>query len=81
MVVIASYLGERKHPAWWLNLSTTPDATVQVGTRDFRVRARETSGDERESLWKDVVAVNADYAEYATRTDRLIPVVVLEPVA
>jgi deazaflavin-dependent oxidoreductase (nitroreductase family) len=78
-VVVASYLGEPRHPAWWLNLEAHPDAEVEIGGRKQRVRARRATGEERERLWKEVVAVNADYAEYQTRTTRDIPVVVLEP--
>jgi len=77
-VVIASYLGEPKHPAWWLNLSADPDATIQIGKQSIAVRARETDGQERESLWQEVVARQGDYEEYRKRTDRRIPVVVLE---
>ena len=77
--VIASYLGEPRHPDWYLNLKAHPEATVRVGGADLAVRAREAHGEERERLWRDAVRANADYDEYAKRTDRRIPVVVLEP--
>jgi deazaflavin-dependent oxidoreductase (nitroreductase family) len=77
-VVVASYLGEPRHPAWWLNLAAKPEAEVEVGGRKERVRARRATGEERERLWNEVVAVNRDYAEYQARTTRDIPVVVLE---
>lgn len=76
--VIASYLGEPRHPDWYLNLNARPEARVRVGSADLRVRAREARGDERERLWKEAVRMNADYEEYRTRTSRRIPVVVLE---
>ena len=76
-VVIASYLGEPKHPAWFLNLQAEPQADVQIGTARLRVRAREAEGAEREKLWSAVVAKTPDYAEYQSRTTRRIPVVVL----
>jgi len=78
-VVIASVLGEERHPAWWLNLRAQPETEIQVGGRRIPVRAREAEGPEREQLWQAVVARQPDYAEYATRTARRIPVVVLEP--
>jgi deazaflavin-dependent oxidoreductase (nitroreductase family) len=78
-VVIASYLGEPKHPDWWLNLKAEPRASVRVGSRDFAVTAREADGEERERLWKEVVARQGDYEEYRKRTTRRIPVVVLDP--
>lgn len=78
-VVIASVLGEARHPAWLHNLRAHPEARVQVGARAFSVRARETTGEERQRLWEEVVAAQADYAEYAKRTTRRIPIVVLEP--
>jgi len=77
-VVIASYLGEPRHPAWFLNLTAEPTADVQIGSAHHRVRAREAQGSEREELWRTVVAKTPDYAEYQQRTSRRIPVVVLE---
>lgn len=79
-VVAASYAGEPRHPAWWLNLLADPRARVQVGGRIVDVRAREAEGDERERLWRAIVAQEASFAEYERRTTRRIPVVVLEPV-
>ena len=77
-VVIASYLGEPNHPAWWLNLQANPSATVQIGRLHVPVRAREAEGAERETLWDRVVAIAPDYDEYTRRTKRRIPVVVLD---
>lgn len=78
-VVVASYLGEPRHPAWWLNLQAKPDASIQVGNQHIAVAAREAEGDEREQLWSAIVARQRDYAEYQKRTTRRVPVVVLEP--
>ena len=80
-VVIASFLGEPRHPDWWLNLRADPRAEVEIGSRHVAVLAREADGDERERLWTAVVARQKDYEEYQQRTTRRIPVVVLEPVA
>ncbi|HSQ00627.1 MAG TPA: nitroreductase family deazaflavin-dependent oxidoreductase [Candidatus Dormibacteraeota bacterium] len=77
-VVVASVLGEPRHPFWWRNLEADPEATVLVGRSRYAVRAREAVGAEREALWRLVVAKVADYEEYQARTTRRIPVVVLE---
>jgi deazaflavin-dependent oxidoreductase (nitroreductase family) len=78
-VVFASNAGEPRHPAWWLNLLADPHATVQVGGERFSALAREADGEERERLWDEIVRAYAGYAEYAERTSRRIPVVVLDP--
>jgi deazaflavin-dependent oxidoreductase (nitroreductase family) len=78
-VVIASFAGEPRHPDWWMNLKKNPHAEVERGGRRTRVVAREADGAERESLWREIVATEASYAEYQRRTTRRIPVVVLEP--
>jgi deazaflavin-dependent oxidoreductase (nitroreductase family) len=78
-VVIASYLGEPRHPSWYLNLASSPKVEVQIGKRRVPMIAREVSGEERSELWDEVVAKVADYAEYQERTDRQIPVVILDP--
>jgi deazaflavin-dependent oxidoreductase (nitroreductase family) len=77
-VVIASVLGEPRDPGWWLNLSASPETTVQVGRERIAVRAREAEGGEREQIWSAVVAQVPEYDEYRARTARRIPVVVLE---
>ena len=78
-VVIGSFLGEPRHPAWVHNLRAHSRATVQVGSRQLSVAAREARGDERARLWQQLVALQPDYRAYESRTDREIPVVVLEP--
>jgi deazaflavin-dependent oxidoreductase (nitroreductase family) len=78
-VVIASYGGEDRDPAWWRNLKANPEAEVLFGGRRVRVRAREADGPQREALWDRFVAADSSYAEYQRRTKRRLPVVVLEP--
>ncbi len=78
-VVIASSLGEPRHPDWWLNLKANTRATVRCGRDLIPVVAREAGGGERERLWNAVVKLNPDYTEYQRRTQRRIPVVVLDP--
>jgi F420H(2)-dependent quinone reductase len=79
LVIVASKGGSREHPHWWLNLDANPETTVQVGSERRRVRAREASDAEGERLWPRLVEVWPDYARYQRRTQRRIPVVVLEP--
>lgn len=78
-VVIASFLGEPRHPAWWLNLQANPRAEIEIGTQRIAVVAREADGNERQRLWNEIVRRQKDYAEYQSRTARRLPVVVLEP--
>ena len=68
-----------EHPQWYRNLQVHPDLDVQAGTETTPVRARELSGAEREKWWARCVEAFPPYAEYQTKTDRLIPVFVLEP--
>jgi len=76
--VIASVLGEPAHPAWYHNLVADPKVSITVGRDQIAVVARDAEGEERERIWDDLVQRSPDYAEYRTRTDRRIPVVVLE---
>ena len=77
---IASKGGAPEHPAWYRNLVQHPTVELQDGAakRDYTVR--EASGDERVVWWDRAVEVWPDYAEYQTKTDRQIPVLVIEPV-
>ncbi len=77
-VVIASYGGGARHPDWWLNLVAQPRADVEVGLSRYSVRAREAEREERERLWRRVTGWMPMYAFYQSRTERRIPVVVLE---
>ena len=77
-VVIASNLGDERHPAWWVNLKAEPTASVQIADLHYTVRAREAEGDEREKLWQAIAEKNSDYEQYRTWTSRRIPVVILE---
>jgi proline iminopeptidase len=77
-VIVASKGGAPKHPGWYLNLSNDPEVEVQVLDEVFPARARTAEGEERERLWRKANEVWRHYDEYQTRTDRQIPVVVLE---
>jgi F420H(2)-dependent quinone reductase len=78
-VVIASYGGMDWAPAWWLNLSQSPEATIEAGRAHRAVRARQTAGEERARLWSEVTAIAPGYLKYEAKTTRRIPVVVLDP--
>ena len=78
-VVIASYGGRPVHPAWYKNLDAEPDVRVQVHARRQTMVARTAGPEERECWWPRIVAAYGDYAVYQSRTNRQIPVVVLEP--
>ena len=77
--IVASNGGTAKHPVWWLNLEANPDATVEIGARKLRVRATETSGEEKRRFWERLVEMYPPYAEYQRKTGREIPVILLEP--
>ena len=78
VVVIASKGGAPKHPGWYLNLVANPDVEVQVGTERYRARASTVTGGERETLWKRLVGIYPPYVDYQNKTEREIPVVLLE---
>lgn len=80
-VVVASKGGAPKHPGWYLNLAAHPDVEVQILARRFQATARTASGAERAELWKQMAAIYPPYNDYQAKTDREIPVVVLEPAA
>ena len=79
IVIVASKGGIEAHPAWYLNLMANPDTEINWRGERRRVRAREAEGEERERLWKRMVEVYPAYAHYQARTERRIPVLVLEP--
>jgi len=81
IVVIASKGGAPSHPHWFRNLSANPEVTVELPGETFRARARVAEGDERDRLYRAQAAFMPNFDEYAAKTDRLIPVVVLERVA
>jgi F420H(2)-dependent quinone reductase len=78
LVVIASKGGSPKHPAWFHNVMANPETTVQVGANRRKVRARIATPEERARLWPIVVAAYSGYAHYQRRTEREIPLVILE---
>lgn len=79
-VVVASQGGRPTHPSWYLNLSAEPVVDVQVAADKFQARARTAGPGERDRLWRLMNEVWSNYTEYQKKTDREIPVVVLEPI-
>ena len=77
---VASKGGAPQHPTWYRNLVEHPLVEVQDGPNRGDYTAREVSGDERAQWWERAVAAYPNYADYQTKTDREIPVFVLEPV-
>ncbi|MGD0391458.1 MAG: nitroreductase family deazaflavin-dependent oxidoreductase [Acidimicrobiales bacterium] len=79
--VVASKGGAPTHPVWYFNLVADPHVELQDGPAKADLVAREVTGDEKSVWWERAVAAYPDYADYQTKTDRSIPVFVLEPVA
>src|SRR5690242_2763028 len=79
-VVVASKGGAPRHPGWYRNLVKDPNVEVQVMDDVFAAQARTATGEERERLWQLAAQQWPDYDAYQQRTDRQIPVVVLERV-
>lgn len=79
VILVASKGGYTKNPAWFHNLKAHPDTTIQIGSKRMRVHARVATPEERERLWKLAVDVYGGYETYRRRTEREIPLIVLEP--
>lgn len=79
--VVASLGGAPRHPVWYHNLTADPRVELQDGPRRRDYLAREVTGAERDLWWARAVDAWPDYAKYQAKTDRRIPVFVLEPLA
>lgn len=78
-VVVASKGGADDHPDWYRNLVDHPEVRVQVGSQVFSATARTADADAKDKLWPMMADIWPDYDDYAEKTDREIPVVILEP--
>jgi proline iminopeptidase len=79
-IIVASKGGAPQHPGWYRNLIADPVVEVQVGTKKLTARARTATGEERARLWQKAQQFWPPYADYQKKTEREIPVVVLDPV-
>jgi F420H(2)-dependent quinone reductase len=79
-VIIASYGGQPRNPAWFLNLESEPSATIQVKRRQMQVQAQTANPEKRRELWARLMEVAPGYSNYQKRTSREIPMVILHPV-
>ena len=78
-LLVASQGGAPTHPLWYLNLSADPQVRIQVGDQIIDGTARTATDDEKPVLWDTMAGIWPDYNEYQKKTDRPIPVVVIEP--
>jgi deazaflavin-dependent oxidoreductase (nitroreductase family) len=78
--VVASKGGAPQHPGWYRNILADPNVEIQVGTTKTKAHARTVAGEERTRLWEKALEFWPPYAEYQQKTEREIPVVVLNPV-
>jgi len=80
LVLVASNGGATKHPTWWLNLQSNPEAEIQVRGTKQQVKAERASAEEKRRLWPSLVAMYPGYKKYQEITNRDIPVVILHPI-
>lgn len=79
--LVASKGGHPEHPGWYANILANPQVTIQDGPEPRDYVVREVTGSERQEWWDRAVAVYPPYTDYATKTDRIIPVLVAAPLA
>jgi deazaflavin-dependent oxidoreductase (nitroreductase family) len=79
VVIVASKGGADVHPAWYVNLKSTPEADFQIGCQAYAATWREPHGAEREAIWAFMEKVYPPYTEYQRATQRTIPLVMLSP--
>jgi deazaflavin-dependent oxidoreductase (nitroreductase family) len=78
-IVVAAKGGHPKNPAWLYNLRAHPDTAIQIGKQRIDVHAAEADGDERRTLWPKALAYTAHWRRYERRSQRTIPLLILEP--
>jgi deazaflavin-dependent oxidoreductase (nitroreductase family) len=79
VVLVASYGGDDRHPTWFLNVRDDPETEVVMQGRHRKMRARVATVEEKRALWPKVTQAYRGYAGYQQRTDRDIPLVILDP--
>ena len=80
-IVVGSKSGEPEDPAWFTNLRTNPDVTVEADGKKFKARATVAEGADRDALWDRHVAEHSQFADYPSKTTRVIPIARLHPLA
>lgn len=80
-VIIASGGGSDRHPAWFHNLKSNPQVTIQVGSKQMTAVAEPADPEMRQQLWAKLLTIAPGYGSYEKRTTREIPVVILRPAA
>lgn len=80
IIIAAAYAGSDRNPTWWLNLQQSKEAVIQVMRTQISVQAEVAVPQEREMLWRKLVAMYPYFTDYQERTTRQIPIVVLKPV-
>jgi deazaflavin-dependent oxidoreductase (nitroreductase family) len=78
-VIAGSNGGRPFHPGWYYNLRSTPTATIEIGHKQLRVKAKKAEGAERDRLWHLVIRTLPFYADYQTKAHREIPLMILAP--
>jgi deazaflavin-dependent oxidoreductase (nitroreductase family) len=81
IVIVASKGGAPTHPAWYLNIAAVSEIEVQIAAQAFSASWREPGDAERQRVWDQMVAIYPPYAEYQQSTERLIPLVMMKPIA
>ena len=79
VIIVASKGGDDRNPEWFLNLKANPKVEVKLRGKTTSMTAHVPEGTERAELWQRLTSAHKNYAQYQTKTDREIPVVVLEP--
>lgn len=80
IVVVASKSGASENPAWFANLLADPNVTIEMDKRVIQARATVAEGVDRQRLWDQHAALHAQFNDYPAKTDRVIPVIILEPI-
>ena len=75
IVISASNSGKESHPAWYLNMQSNPEVTVQMGKDHYQAVAEDVTEEEREALWEKIVELNKHQGEYLEKANRKIPLV------
>lgn len=80
-LVVASFAGSSRHPAWYINMARNPDkVSIEIGNRQVKVAPQSLKGPDRADAWQQIITLAPGYARYQEKTDRELPVVRLQAV-